>query len=152
MKTAAMKPAVLKPELNQIVFLALAAAFIFSISAARADDTPVGKVQRIYVEAKRGVLMEQSVGRAPQDAKRWADIDFGPHSAQPRRRVTVLLMQELQAEQGDLVEVSLAPNYAARSIAPAPLTRIHRATFVTAKWFTPKPTPSTALLSPLPRG
>jgi hypothetical protein len=130
---------VMKKEINQVVILALAAAFFLGISSARAaDETPVGKVQRIYVEANRGVLIEQSLGRAPENAKRWADIDFGPHSTQSRRRVTVLLPQELNAEQGDLVEVTLAPNYAARSISPAPLTKTHRATLVSAKWFTPQ--------------
>jgi hypothetical protein len=129
----------MKREINQIVVLALAAAFFLGISSARAaDETPVGKIQRIYVEANRGVLIEQTLGNAPDNAKRWADIDFGPHSAQARRRVTVLLPQELKAEQGDLVEVSLAPSYAARSIAPAPLSRTHRATLVSAKWFTPQ--------------
>jgi hypothetical protein len=60
----------MKREINQIVVLALAAAFFLGISSARAaDETPVGKIQRIYVEANRG----------------------------------------------------LAPSYAARSIAPAPL-------------------------------
>jgi len=129
----------MKREINQIVILALAAAFFLGISSARAaDETPVGKIQRIYVEANRGVLIEQTLGHAPENAKRWADVDFGPHSAQARRRVTVLLPQELKAEQGDLVEVSLAPSYAARSISPAPLTKTHRATLVSAKWFTPQ--------------
>jgi hypothetical protein len=129
----------MKREINEIVILALAAAFFLGISSARAaDETPVGKIQRIYVEANRGVLIEQTLGTAPENAKRWADIDFGPHSTQSRRRVTVLLPQELKAEQGDLVEVTLAPNYAARSISPAPLTRIHRATLVSAKWFSPE--------------
>lgn len=129
----------MKREINQIVILALAAAFFLGISSARAaDETPVGKIQRIYIEANRGVLLEQTLGQVPENAKRWADIDFGPHSAQARRRVTVLLPQELKAEQGDLVEVSLAPSYAARSISPAPLTKIHRATLVSAKWFTPQ--------------
>src|SRR5229473_3358787 len=77
--------AVMKRELNQIVVLALAAAFFLGISSARAaDETPVGKIQRIYVEANRGVLIEQTLGNAPDNAKRWADINFGPHSAQAR--------------------------------------------------------------------
>jgi hypothetical protein len=129
----------MKREINQIVILALAAAFFLGISSARAaDETPVGKVQRIYVEANRGVLIEQTLGNAPEHAKRWADIDFGPHSTQSRRRVLVLLPQALKAEQGDLVEVSLAPSYDSRSIAPAPLAKIHRATMLAAKWFTPQ--------------
>jgi hypothetical protein len=37
----------MKREINQIVILALAAAFFLGISSARAtDETPVGKVQR----------------------------------------------------------------------------------------------------------
>jgi hypothetical protein len=138
MKTAAMKPAVLKPELNQIVFLALAAAFIFSISSARADDTPVGKVRAIYVEAGRGVLMELPVGKASQSANRWADVDLGAHTTNSRRIVTVQLPVELKVEQGDLVEVALASNSAAGNISLAPLASISRATLVSAKWFTPQ--------------
>jgi hypothetical protein len=130
----------MKIELNQVVVLALAAAFFLGISAARAaDDIPVGKIQRIYVEANRGVLLEQSVGRGPQNAKRWADIDFGHHTTQPRRRVTVLLPQELKAEQGDLVEVTLAEtSTAAGNITHAPVASVSRASLVTAKWFTPQ--------------
>jgi len=37
-------------KLNQVVVLALAAAFFLGISSARAaEDAPVSKVQRIYV-------------------------------------------------------------------------------------------------------
>jgi len=129
----------MKTGLNQIAVLALAAAFVFGISSAcAADESPVGKVQRIYVEANRGVLIEQSLGRAPQGAKRWADVDFGARSAQPRRRVTVLLPQELKAEQGDLVEVSLAPTFTAGSVVHASLAQTSRATLLAAKWFTPQ--------------
>src|SRR4051794_39736760 len=115
----------MKREINQIVILALAAAFFLGISSVRAaDETPVGKIERIYVEANRGVRIEQTLGQAPKNAKRWALIASGRHSTQPRRRVIALLPQELKAEQGDLVEVSLAP--------------ANRATRLTAKWSTPQ--------------
>jgi hypothetical protein len=115
----------MKKEINQLVILALAAAFFLGISSARAaDETPVGKIERIYAEANRGVRIEQTLGQVPKNAKRWALIDFGRHTTQPRRRVIVLLPPELKAEQGDLVEVSLAPPY--------------RATRLTAKWSNPQ--------------
>jgi hypothetical protein len=115
----------MKKEINQRVILALAAAFFLGISSARAaDETPVGKIERIYAEANRGVRIEQTLGQVPKNAKRWALIDFGRLTTEPRRRVIVLLPQELKAEQGDLVEVSLAPTY--------------RATRLTAKWSNPQ--------------
>jgi hypothetical protein len=41
-------------------------------------------------------------------------------------------------EKRDQPKVSLAPSYAARSIAPAPLAKSHRATMLAAKWFAPQ--------------
>jgi hypothetical protein len=115
----------MRKEINQLVILALAAAFFLGISSARAaDEMPVGKIERIYAEANRGVRIEQTLGQVPKNAKRWALVDFGRHTTQPRRRVIVLLPPELKAEQGDLVAVSLDSTY--------------RATLISAKWSTPQ--------------
>ena len=125
----------------QEIILGLALALLLGIASARAaeDASPVGKVRGIYVEAGRGILIEQSVARKPGGAVRWADVDLGAGASPERRRVLVKLPAELGTELGDLVQVSLAqPQASLGGAARIPMPEVSRATRVAAKWFTPQ--------------
>jgi hypothetical protein len=124
----------MKIELNEIVVAAMAAALLLGIASAHAGEALLGKVRGVYVEVQRGVIVEESAKQAPEGARRWADVDFGAHGAQPRRHVMVQLAPEMKAEQGDLVEVKLA----GRDASPMLLPQTNRATLIAAKWFTPQ--------------
>jgi hypothetical protein len=118
---------------REIVLTALALAALLGISAARAQDAPVGKVRGIYVEAGRGVLLEQKLARGVQAKAVWVDVDFGAQSGQAQRRVLAQLPADMKVEQGDLVEVSLAER--GQASAAAPIQNVTRANQVAAKWY-----------------
>jgi len=92
----------------EAIFTALAVALLFTVSSARADETPLGgKVRGVYHQAARGVFIEQSVARAPQGATRWADVDV----AGAATRQLVQVPAEMRAELGDRVEFTLVTGW-----------------------------------------
>lgn len=120
-----------------LVFIVLnVALLIAAIGSARAGEVlPVAKVRGIYVEAARGVLVEQRFALGVR-GRQVADVEL-----QGQQRAIVQLPAELKVNVGDLVEVSLAqpePAPLGRRQASAPVAGTSRATLVVAKWFMPQ--------------
>lgn len=110
-----------------------AAAALASVPAGA--EEAIGRVRAVYAEVARGVMMDPRLGRASASATRWADVEIGGGTGEPRR-VLVQMSPALEASPGDLVTVQLEDRLPARLAAEQlPMLRVSRITEVRTRAF-----------------
>ena len=78
----------------------------------------VGKIQSIYVEAYKGVFVDQAVVGSASGKPLWVYVSFAQPLADGRIFATAMLTTDPGVEPGDLVELQMNPS--SSNIAAAP--------------------------------
>jgi hypothetical protein len=107
-------------------------ALSFASPALYAEES-LGRVRGVYVEAARGVLVDQKFRSSATSSILWADVEL---SAAPEgRRVLVQVPAELKPASGDLVAVQVEDSLPRMVAQQVPMLRVSRITEVRTRAF-----------------
>ncbi len=100
----------------------LGCALLLALVATPASGTEEvsGRVDAVYYEAARGILVAAGVRGAPRGA-RWADVDLGG------RKVLVRVPDDMSVAAGDLIAVRLGEPKSGQLAYVLPTTTVSRA-------------------------